>query len=50
MHPSTFYTHFDGVSLEDMIADLQRGQDAEWKARTQQIRLWCNELLNFVGP
>jgi len=40
----------DVLSLEDMIADLQRWQDAEWKARSNQIRTWCDDLFDFMEP
>lgn len=40
----------DVLSLEHMIEDLQRWQDAEWKTRTQQIRTWCDELFDFMEP
>lgn len=39
----------DVLSVENMIEDLHRWQDGAWRARTEQLRSWSNDLFDLVG-
>ncbi len=38
----------DVLSVEVMIGDLRRWDDAQWKQRVEQLRGWCSEMFDFL--